>query len=231
MSRKIIIICGFVLLLGSTILSLYIYSLISGGNSAALALDQQVLERHQGGPSSECEITSLRAAISKRTISQNDTVAVGIAISQLPCSRAYPLTISLEAPQFDATPSAINYTSMIPAHRQEIQVVQQSWVLTPKQQGTFDIVISLSSENVDLGYQQLGLNVTNAFGLNIWQAQLISYIGGFLGTFFGPIFTFTWWYDRWKTRKKEKEAHSANNALVNTELTQSSRKKKHSKRK
>jgi hypothetical protein len=239
MTRRVIVIGGFILLLGCIIFGRYVQILISSGISAALHRDRQTLYTSVGG-SGCAPIKSLYVNTPSRTISENDTQAINFDIKLNDCCQdpqsqycqELTLTISLEAPQFDLTPSSTDIVINIPISQQG-QDVKYSWVLTPKRLGTFSIVVIVSQpdpfnpgQNSELGEQEMGLTVTNAFGLNIVQAQFVSYVGGALGAFFGPTLTFVWWYDRWKERKKGKKVHTANTTPGSIQRNRKSKRKR-----
>ncbi len=69
-----------------------------------------------------------------------------------------------------------------------------AWILTPHKTGSFQIVVTDI-----LDTRVFGVTVTNVFGLNTLQAQLLSVVGGL----FGPIFTIPWWLDKWQRRKEK----------------------------
>jgi hypothetical protein len=200
--RKLLIrgsffVLGIVLLAGSIWSLFSLKTILDEGTLKAKSRDRQVVGRFSICDSS---LTETGVTLAQRVMAESDTQALTVSVSNydtLNCDE----TISLNAPEFDVSPNTLDHTLTIPPHQKR----NLTWILAPQKLGTFSLSVSLSSP---FSMQTIGITVTNVFGLTIWQAQLLSYVGTFLGTFFGPVLSFTWWYTIWKKRKRRKNENN-----------------------
>jgi hypothetical protein len=193
-----VIVYGCLLLVGSIALNFYVSSVITRGTQDALALD--------GGAgyvsSTPCKSAiTWNAALDRRVMSVSDTQVLTVTIVNKAKTVTCDEEIDIAALTFNLSPNGSKTAIVPPLSSRKLQ-----WVLEPTQLGTFEIIVANSSIEDE---QDLGVTITNIFGLTIWQAQLLSYIGTFLGTFLGPILTVTWFYERWKEYKEHKKSTNA----------------------
>jgi hypothetical protein len=194
MLKRIAAICGIILFLMGVGLALYLVF----QTTKALGLDRSKPIPAPPFASANVLLCSISQIHVAPLMTLDETQAVTIALANSDRTRACRANVSLSAPEFDISPQDTVRHLVVPPS----QTVTIGWILSPRRLGTFTIQVATGLES-----RFLGISVTNDFGLNTWQAQLLSVIG----TFLGPIASAAWWYDRWKEhrRRKRKQAGSA----------------------
>lgn len=113
------------------------------------------------------------------------------------------VSITLDAPNF-TTSSEKKQTFVIP----RFETTEFNWVLSCDKPGTYTVIVSITTADDPpkiIGSNEIGISVTNIFGLTASQASLFSVVSGA----FGSILTVPFWLDRCKKRKgKENIAES-----------------------
>lgn len=110
------------------------------------------------------------------------------------------VSVSIDAPNF-TTSSERKQTYNIA----KSETTQFKWVLSPVKPGTYNVMALVTTgddvaEKVES--KDVGISVTNVFGLQANQASLLSVVSAT----FGPILTLPYWLDKWQKRKdKEKQ--------------------------
>lgn len=132
------------------------------------------------------------ASLSRRVMAENETQAVQVSVTN-PFTQACQSTLTLRAPSFDLSPSKDQQAVTVPPGRQGAL----SWIITPRKTGVYEVAVA-----DELTTRTLGLSVTNVFGLNAFQAQLLAGLSSFLG----PMLTAPWWFDKWQQRHRAKQA-------------------------
>lgn len=127
----------------------------------------------------------------ERVLSENKTQAILIPVTNphdIPCATE----LSFRAPGFDISPSREQQQISLPVKG----TGSLSWIVAARRTGTYELAVAdpFTSKIV-------GVTVTNAFGLNAWQAKLAS----IAGSIFGPMLTVPWWWDRLKGRKRHRQ--------------------------
>lgn len=198
---RVLAVCGLLLFLGGIGLGVY---LIGSSLTASIFTS----------PAQACQSCSvapgayfLNLRVSDPTISDSQTDALTAYFDYYPQDndpQDIPIKVTLMAPAFNPaiSESAASYS-------QGSGPVTLGWVLSPTKPGTFKVGIQVEMPlHAITDVQYVGITVTNVFGLNPWQIQLLSY----LGTFLGPLLTAAWWYDKRQERKQKKsdEASLAN---------------------
>ena len=220
MVRKMLAICGAILLLAGIGLAIYLHSL----TSSAFASDKELKKGFlcgtpllcisgSGGasgpppPSSEVCPSSWSLDIPQRVISQNDTLPLNFVLSNQNNSRGCTVTISLNAPGFDPSPNTFTSTVNIPPHMTIKRIV---WFLTPKMAGRLYVDANLEAPpkttvSADsLGGTQaitylldeitIGINVNTVFGVSpaiaSWASLLWSIFGAAI---LSTVFSYKLW--------------------------------------
>jgi len=106
-----------------------------------------------------------------------------------PLDDACESVIALRAPGFELAPLKEEQKIALPPKGKG----SLAWILTPHKTGSFQVVVTDI-----LDTRVFGVTVTNVLGLNTFQAQLLTAIGGL----FGPIFTIPWWLEKWQQRRE-----------------------------
>lgn len=206
--RGSLLLIGIALLAGGIYLGFYTKAVLDNGTSKAEALG-----RYYRRPTNTLDLCvfalSWHVTIAKSVMSDNETQTLTVSITNKGRTKACEEDISLTAPEFDVSPNVLARTLTIPPSKK----ISLIWILDPRKLGTFVFVVAFSTPD---GYQQIGITVTNIFGLTIAQAQLLSYVGTFLGTFLGPVLSITWWYTLWKKHKKKKHPRTSSANLPPT---------------
>ena len=160
-----------------------------GGRVRAIQADLYVPAAPVGGP---CVDALEEVILPRRTMSENDSQTITVVLSNHG-AEICEQSVAINAPNFEISPAESTQLISIPPG---IGTAQTGWVLTPKKQGTFEIVIRIGAE-----MQIVGLSVTNVLGLTPLQAQLLSSAGSVLG----PMLTLPWWYERWQKRQEKQK--------------------------
>ena len=208
MIRKILAICGAILLLAGIGLAISLHSL----TSSALTLDKKLetgilcapaLDCPSGGgggsssgpPASELCPSSWSLDIPQRVISQNDTLPLNFVLANQNNYRGCTVTVSLNSPGFNPSPNTFTYTVNIPPHT---TITRNLWFVTPNRAGQLYVDANLeapskttiSTDSVGgteaitylLGEITIGINVNNVFGVSpaiaSWASLLWSIFGG-----------------------------------------------------
>jgi hypothetical protein len=193
---RVLAVCGLLLFLGGIGLGVY---LIGGSFSAAFIFTSPAQT------CSNCAVARgayfLNLNVSDHTISESQTDALTAYFDYVPLDndpQNIPITVTLLAPDFNFTPAIPQRTV---SYSQGSGEVTLGWVLSPTRPGTFKVGVQVEMPLHSITeVQYVGITVTNVFGLNPWQIQVLSS----LGTFLGPLLTAAWWYDRWQERKRKK---------------------------
>jgi hypothetical protein len=189
--KRPIFICTIILFLLGLGLGLYlIFNTIK-----ALVLDGPV-PHPTSGPPDACKYPFANSSVNiPRLMTIDDTEAVTGAITNNDTSEC-EVRIFLHIIDFSVSPQEPidGYYVVVPPGK----TIVTNWIIKPRELGTFKIGVVEDGINSNV----FGITVTNAFGLNVWQAQLLSTIG----TFLGPIAGAAWWYDRWQERKQKKRS-------------------------
>ena len=205
--RGSLLILGTVLLVGSICLGFYTKAVLDNGISKAEALDTVKFLRRFGHPCTNA--LSWDVTIAKSVMSDHETQSLTATITNKDRTAPCEEDISLTAPEFDVSPNVVTRTLIVPPSKK----ISLIWILDPTKLGTFALAVAFTAPS---GFKQIGITVTNVFGLTIEQAQVLSYAGTFLGTFLGPVLSFTWWYTIWKKRKKKKHPRTSSPNLPPT---------------
>ena len=124
-----------------------------------------------------------------RVMTENTSQAI-IAETSNSAKKNCETYLSLLAPGFDVQPAKEEQKINLEPNRKG----SASWIITPQKSGNFELTVSDI-----INTKIFGVNVTNMFGLNAFQAKILSV----LGSLFGPMFTIPWWWDRFKKRRPE----------------------------
>lgn len=203
MLRRVLIICGTILLLGSIGLGCYIFFVITNGTRNAVALDSSRFHHHHDGHMCTRAI-SWDVNVPNRVMAESDTQDLTVTFSNTDKASACDESVQIAALKFDFSPNEpIRNITIPPGESRSLH-----WVLGPRELGTLDVTVSISDPD---SYKKVGITVTNIFGLTIWQAQLLSYLGTLVGVFLGPVLSFPWWYSIWQKhhRKRKKTRPSS----------------------
>ena len=187
MNQKTLAICGVILLLGGVGLNLYLRS----ASSDARDLDRfDAPEKSRGQCSSPLEDVS----ISRRIMSKNDSLAVTAVLFNSDRNENCEVAINLNAPKFNISPNEPDLIINLPPRKR----ATPSWILTPRQLGTFEVAVS-----AELSTEIVGIKVSdNLMDLFPAWVTLIGYI-------FGPMLTVPWWYEQWQKRKKNTNSENS----------------------
>ncbi len=219
MVRRVLAICGAILLLAGIGLAIYLHSL----NSSALASDKESEKGLLCGTPLLCisgsgnASGSLQASevcpsswsldISQRVISQNDTLPLNFVLSNQNDSRGCTVTISLNSPGFDPSPNTSTIMLSIPPHA---TIKRTLWFLTPKMAGQLYVDANLEAPSKttvsadSIGETQaitylldeitIGINVRNVLGVSpsiaAWISLLSTVFGG--SSIFLTVFSKLW---------------------------------------
>jgi len=137
---------------------------------------------------------SLDVMVEKRVMSENESQTVTASVYNQNKDISCDIGVSLTAPGFNIGPDTLKHILTVPPGKD----ANFTWILEPQKLGSFVIEVEADGKT-----DYINIVVTNIFGLTIWQAQLVSYIGTLLGTFFGPVLSFTWWYAILRKHKKK----------------------------
>jgi hypothetical protein len=104
------------------------------------------------------------------------------------------VSIALDAPNFTTSGEKKQTFSIA-----QYASTEFNWVLSSDKPGTYTVIVSISTgddaaEIIDS--KDVGISVTNVFGLQASQASLLS----ILSAAFGPILTVPFWLDKWQKR-------------------------------
>ena len=219
MVRKILAICGAVLLLAGIGLAIYLHSL----TSSALALDKKlekgilcapVLDCPTGGgsgsgstsglPASELCPSSWSLDIPQRVISQNDTLPLNFVLANQNNYRGCTVTVSLNSPGFNPSPNTFTTTVYIPPH---MTIKRTLWFVSPERAGQLYVDANLEQPSTpvtpsgspggtyyELGEITQGINVNTVFGVSSaiasWASLLWSVFGGAI---LATVFSYKLW--------------------------------------
>lgn len=244
MIGRVLAICGAILLVAGIGLAIYLHSL----SSSALASDKEVKKGSlcgtpllctSGGGStggqqaSEVCPSSWSLDISQRAISENDTLPLNFVLSNQNSSRECTVTISLNAPGFDASPSTFTIPVNIPPHTTIKHIL---WFLTPKRAGQLYVDANLeapskttiSTDSVGetqaitylLDEKTIGITVRNVFGVSPTIASWVSLLWSIFGAaILSAVFSYKLWYKIFKgarnfIRRKRNRAGPASTGIV-----------------
>jgi hypothetical protein len=184
---KIIAFIGIVIFILSLAVS---FSYRSMQQQARQLDERQVVDDEKVSVAGEtCSYPDLTAIMSRRVIAQNDSEVVNVMLSH---TRRCQVDVTIIAPSFQISPPDSTRSVSLTAEN----TANLSWLLSAREMGSHQILIQAGFQSINIG-----VTVTNAFGLKVWQAELV----GYLGSFFGPALTFPWLYETWRERQREKE--------------------------
>ena len=243
MVRRVLAICGAILLLAGIGLAIYLHSL----NSSALASDKESKKDFlcgtpllcisgsgstSGQQASEVCPSSWSLDISQRVISQNDTLPLNFVLSNQNDSRGCTVTISLNFPGFDPSPNTSTIMLNIPSHT---TIKRTLWFLTPKMAGQLYVDANLEAPSKttvsadSIGETQaitylldeitIGINVRNVLGVSptiaAWISLLSTIFGGssILLTIFSKLWDKIYKGARNFFRRKRNRAGPASTAI------------------
>lgn len=181
MARKILAICGVILILGGVGLHFHIRS----ASSDARALDNFEAPTSRG----KCSTPLEGVNISKRTISIKDTLGLTAILRNSEKNEDCEVAININAPNFKISPNEPDRIIDLPLREE----ATTSWILSPRGLGTFEVAVS-----AELSSQIIGIKVSNnPMDLVPAWVPLITYL-------FGPMLTVPWWYEQCQKRKNQK---------------------------
>lgn len=194
---------GMVLLIGGIWSVFSLKSRLDQGMMDAKALDNVFGVGGGGVQPDPCRsVLSAEVIPAQRVMSESDTQVLTATLTNHDNKLTCDEDVGFYAPEFDFSPTTPlpRHLTIPPGQKRSL-----SWILVPRKLGTFMIGVGLDPLGIE---PFIGITVTNVFGLTIWQAQLLSYVGTFGGTFFGPVLSFTWWYTIWKKHRRKKASLS-----------------------
>ena len=224
MVRRVLAICGTILLLAGIGLAIYLHSL----TSSALASDKELqtgllcgtpLLCPSGGgstngppPASEVCPSSWSLDISQRAISQNDTLPLKFVLINQNNNRECTVTVSLNSPGFDPSPNTFTSTVSIPPHATIERIL---WFLTPKMAGQLYVDANLEAPSKTtvsadsaggtqaitylLDEKTIGINVSTVFGVSPTIASWVSLLWSIFGAaLLSTVLSYKLWYKIYK---------------------------------
>lgn len=183
MTKHVLAIVGLLVLVAGLGLEWYLFS----RGQQARALDST--DSRKGPLNDVCVHPEPVIQLSKRTISENDTQALGVRLNNS-TNQTCTFHVTLSAPNFvlDA-----NNTQSVEVPPQTVATL--SWVIIPTQVGTFEI---LARSGLDTAV--IGVTVLNVLGLTASQVELLSLITKFLG----PMLSAPWWFEQFRRSKRRR---------------------------
>jgi hypothetical protein len=131
-----------------------------------------------------------------RVISINESRALLVVLSNWsPCDQQ--TTLAVYAPDFTVEPIGIQ-TVMVPAHSE----YKKRWILSPRRAGEFTVVVDTPHL-----FREVGVTVTNIFGLSSRDASVLALFGGTAG----PLLTLPYWFDLWRDWRRRRKAEPRRN--------------------
>lgn len=229
MIRRVLAICGAILLLVGIGLAIYLHSL----TSSALALDKKLEKGIQcapvldcptgsGGtsgpppPASEVCPSSWSLDIPQRVISQNDILPLNFVLVNQNNRRGCTVTIRLNTPGFDPSPpNQPTITVYVPPHATIKRIL---WYVTPERAGQLYIDANLEQPsttatsadslggaqavNYELGEIIKGISVNNVFGVSPAIASWSSLLWSIFGAgILSIVFSYKLWSKIYKGAK------------------------------
>jgi hypothetical protein len=199
--RKVLAICGvFILFVGC---GLGLFLLVS--KFKAHSLDSPLAEDPWGcpncappppPPSCSAEALAFTEINASKVMSISESQKMTATLFNYGSEKC-KISVTLDAPNFTISGEKRQIISIASLKRTDF-----NWVLSPEKPGTYTVIVSISTGNDAaeiIDSKDVGISVTNVFGLQASQASLLS----ILSAAFGPILTVPFWLDKWQKHKEK----------------------------
>lgn len=182
MKKHVFAVVGLLVLVAGLGLEWYLFS----RGQQARNLDSS--DSRKGPLSDVCAHPEPVIQLSKRTMSENDTQALGVRLNNS-TNKTCTFNVTLRAPNFvlDA-----NNTQSVEVPSRTVATL--SWVIIPTQVGTFEIIAQSGRDTA-----VIGVTVLNVLGLTASQLEIISLITKFLG----PMLSAPWWFEQFRRSRRK----------------------------
>lgn len=141
--------------------------------------------------SAPCSHLNWNVTPEKRLLREKESTAITVQV-QNDSPQTCNADITIHTSDFSIAPETTTQSLELPPNEKGSLV----WVITSRDLGTYTIAFSGGLDTAEIG-----ISVTNLFGLTAQQVKVLS----ILGSFFGPALNLPWIYSVWQQRQKDKK--------------------------